>query len=113
MKTIAAVLFAMPALAMAQQAVKPPVANYWVNVETAAGMGIPGMGGMAGGFMAGMMGGQAQGGKRVTLQLGSQRPSADAPKADHYIPSGMSMGPSLPLVTPQRAPMERGEHEQM
>jgi hypothetical protein len=112
MKTIAAVLFAMPALAMAQQAVKPPVANYWMSVETAAGMSIPGMGG-AGGFMAGMMGAQGQSGRRVMLQLGSQRPSADGPRADHYIPTGMSMGPSLPLVTPQRAPAERAEHESM
>ena len=112
MKTIAAVLFAMPALAMAQQAVKPPVASYWVNVDTAAGMSMPGMGGM-GGFMAGMMGGQGQSGRKIQLMLGSQRPSAGEPRADHFIPSGMSMGPSLPLVTPQRAPMERGEHENM
>jgi hypothetical protein len=106
MKTIAAVLFAMPALAMAQQVVKPPVANYWMSVETAAGMSIPGMGG-AGGFMAGMMGAQGQGGQKIVLQLGSQRPSADAPRADHLIPSGLNMGPSLPLVTPQRATAER------
>jgi hypothetical protein len=106
MKTIAAVLFAMPALAMAQQAVKPPVASYWMSVETAAGMSIPGMGG-AGGFMAGMMGAQGQSGQKMVLQLGSQRPSADAPRADHFIPSGLNMGPSLPLVTPQRVPAER------
>src|SRR4029079_8107737 len=106
MKTIAAVLFAMPALAMAQQVVKPPVANYWMSVETAAGMSIPGMGG-AGGFMAGMMGAQGQGGQKIVLQLGSQRPSADAPRADHLIPPGFNMGPSLPLVTPQRATAER------
>jgi len=106
MKKIAVVLFAVPALAMAQQQVKPPVANYWMSVETAAGMSIPGMGG-AGGFMAGMMGAQGQGGQKILLQLGSQRPSADAPRADHLIPTGLNMGPSLPLVTPQRAPVER------
>jgi hypothetical protein len=76
-------------------------------------MAIPGMGG-AGGFMAGMMGVPgAQGGRTMLLQLGSQRPSAEGPRADHHIPSGMSMGPSLPLLTPQRAPAqrERGERD--
>ena len=107
MKRIAAVvLFALPGLVLAQQqVVKPPVANYWVNVETDGGMSMPGMEGM-GGFMAGMMGGQGQSGRKMVLQLGSQRP-ADGPRADHFIPSGMSMGPSLPLLTPQRAPVER------
>ena len=100
---------AIPAVATAQQQVKPPVAAYWVSVDTSAGMAIPGMGG-AGGFLAGMMGAPgAQGGRSLLLQLGSQRPSADAPRADHHIPSGMSMGPSLPLQTPQRAAAERGD----
>lgn len=110
MKRIAAVLLAIPVLAMAQQAVKPPVANYWMSVETAAGMSMPGMGG-AGGFMAGMMGAQGRSGKTIQLQLGSQRPSADAPRADHLIPTGMSMGPSLPLVTPRQAPREVEERD--
>jgi len=109
MKKLFPLLLVLPAAALAQQQVKPPIANYWVNVETAAGMSIPGMGGM-GGMMAGMMGGQGASGRKLQLMLGSQRPSADGPRADHYIPSGMSMGPSLPLVTPQRAPQERGEH---
>jgi hypothetical protein len=107
MKKIVAILLVSPALAFAQQqTVKPPVANYWMSVETAAGMSMPGMGG-AGGFMSGMMGAQGQGGQKVSLQLGSQRPSADAPRADHFIPAGLNMGPSLPLVTPQRAAVER------
>ncbi len=107
MRTItAAILLALPAFAFAQQqVVKPPVANYWVNVDTAAGMTMPGMGG----FMAGMMGGQGQSGRRMVLQLGSQRPSADGPRADHMIPSGMEMGPSLPLATPRREPVQPRE----
>ena len=109
---VAASLVAVSSIALAQQQVKPPVANYWVSVDTAAGMTMPGMGG-AGGFMAGIMGGQSQSGRKMVLQLGSQRPSADTPQADHFIPGGMSMGPSLPLRTPQRAPQsyERGERE--
>ncbi len=105
---VATILLVVPAAAIAQQqVVKPPVANYWLNVETAGGMSMPGMEGM-GGFMAGMMGGQGQSGRKMVLQLGSQRP-VDGPRADHFIPSGMSMGPSLPLLTPQRAPVERPE----
>jgi hypothetical protein len=110
MRIITAVaVLAIPGLALAQQQVKPPVANYWVSVDTAAGMTMPGMGAMGGlgGLMAGMMGGgQGQSGRRMVLQLGSQRP-ADGPRADHVIPSGMEMGPSLPLLTPQRAPAQR------
>jgi len=114
MRITAAVLLAVPALALAQQqVVRPPVAHYWVSVDTAAGMMIPGMGGM-GGVMAGMMGAPgAQSGRRMVLQLGSQRPSADGPRADHLIPSGMEMGPSLPLVTPRQMPRERGEQRDL
>ena len=110
MKAAVAAVLALPAFALAQQqVVKPPVANYWVNVETAAGMSMPGMGGM-GGFMSGMMGGQGQSGRKIVLQLGSQRP-ADAPRADHFIPAGMSMGQSLPLLTPRQAPREPVERD--
>lgn len=105
----AVILSALPVLAIAQQqVVKPPVANYWVSVDTAAGMTLPGMGSM-GGLMAGMMGGQGQSGRKMVLQLGSQRPSADSPRADHLIPAGMTMGPSLPLATPRREAAPRGE----
>jgi hypothetical protein len=101
-------VLAIPAPLLAQQ--KTPVAQYWMSVETAAGMSMPGMGGMAG-MMAGAMGGQQQSGRRLSLQLGSQRP-ADAPRADHDIPSGMSMGASLPLLTPQGvASPERTERQ--
>ena len=101
----------LPAMALAQQ--KPPIAQYWMSVETSAGMQMPGMSGMAG-MMAGMMGGQQQqSGRKMSLQLGSQRP-ADAPAAAHDIPAGMSMGPSLPLLTPRSVPAdthgERRDH---
>lgn len=108
MKTLMmAVLVALPMVAFAQQ--KPPVAQYWMSVETAAGMSMPGMGGMAG-MMAGAMGGQQQSGRKISLQLGSQRP-ADAPSAAHDIPPGMSMGPSLPLVSPRTVATERAERD--
>ena len=97
-KLLAITLLAIPATVLAQQ--KPPVAQYWMSIETSAGMSMPGMGGMAG-MMGGMMGGQQQSGRKMSLQLGSQRP-ADTPSAAHDIPQGMSMGPSLPLLTPRQ-----------
>ena len=97
-KLLAITLLAIPATVLAQQ--KPPVAQYWMSIETSAGMSMPGMGGMAG-MIGGMMGGQQHSGRKMSLQLGSQRP-ADAPSAAHDIPQGMNMGPSLPLLTPRQ-----------
>jgi hypothetical protein len=87
MRTLAVIFAAAPALALAQQqVVKPPIAQYWMSVETAAGMNIPGMGAMPS-VMSGAMGPQAQSGRRVVLQLGSQQgasgqgaPSANCPR---------------------------------
>ena len=108
-------LVALPFAAFAQQ--KPPVAQYWMSVETASGMSMPGMGAAGGmaGMIGGMMGGgQQQSGRKISLHLGSQRP-ADAPNAAHDIPAGMNMGSSLPLLTPrgtsERQPTERERYE--
>ncbi len=108
-------LVALPFAAFAQQ--KPPVAQYWMSVETASGMSMPGMGATGGmaGMIGGMMGGgQQQSGRKISLHLGSQRP-ADAPNAAHDIPAGMNMGSSLPLLTPrgtsERQPTERERYE--
>jgi len=93
-----------------QQVVKPPIAQYWMSVETAAGMA--GMGGL-GSMMSGMMGGPGASGRRMLLQLGSQQ-SSDAPKADHAIPAGLKMGaslPLLPLAKPRPEPREDGMPE--
>ena len=78
LRYLAAASLALPACALAQQQqVKPPVARYWVNVETAGGMAIPGMAGM-GSIMAGMMGeGRRRGrrfpGRRRTVCGGTTR----------------------------------------
>lgn len=110
-RTLFAILAAAPAVALGQtqvtQVVKPPIAHYWVSVETAKGMTIPGMG-AAGAIGAAMMGGEASPGRRMLLQLGSQRAAAGEPRAVHEIPPGMNMGPQLPLLTPRR---ERGAPE--
>jgi hypothetical protein len=54
------------------------------------------------GTTAGMMG---QGDNReMTLRLGSRLPAAGgAPRADHFLPEGMRMGASVPLVSPEPA----------
>ena len=91
-----AVLAACGAPAVAQNPpVKPPIAVYWMSVETAGGMNL----GMPAG-MGGVLPANMQGGKRIKLDLGSQQPSSGTPRADHTIPPGLSMGSSLPLLTP-------------
>jgi len=95
-------VYATGAAAQTQQQVKPPIAVYWMSVETAAGMGVampPGMGAMLPPGMAG--------GKRVRLDLGSAQSAAGEPQAQHAIPAGMGMGASLPLVTPVEQRVER------
>jgi hypothetical protein len=83
----------------------PPVANYWMDVATMSGMGAGMMGGgkpnMAQ-IMQMMNGGGSQVGHTLNLYLGSRNKAA-APEAQHLIPPGMQMGPSLPLIAPPAA----------
>ena len=99
MRSLIALLLLPAAAAAQQQVVKPPIAQYWMSVETAAGMSMPGMGSVLGS----LMGTPGSGGRGMSLQLGSQQSPSGAPKADHLIPPGLNMGESLPLVTPTRA----------
>ena len=97
----AALAAALPlSLAAQTQQIKPPIAVYWMSVETAAGMGMgmpPGMGGLMPSSMAG--------GRTMKLDLGSSQPASGDPRASHAIPPGLAMGQSLPLLTPR---IERG-----
>ena len=104
------VLAALPAPALTQQQkVTPPVATYWMSIDTTSGLPMGGMGG--GGGMSGidigrmMLGGGMEGGanRSMLLELGSQRSASGAPAARHEIPTGLKMGASLPLETPQQA----------
>ncbi len=97
----------LPLLAQTQQ-IRPPIAHYWLNVETAGGMGMEMPPGMSGMMPPGM-----QGGKRVKLDLGSSQPARGEPRAAHAIPPGLAMGSSLPLVTPriERAPAREVDEE--
>jgi hypothetical protein len=102
--TLALLAAAAPAAAQTQ-AVRPPIAHYWVSVETAAGMA--GMGGM-GAMMGRMMGAPGmESGKRMLLQLGSSQAASGEPRAQHDIPPGLAMGPMLPLLSPPAARPER------
>ena len=104
--TLAAAL-ALPVFGQTQQ-IKPPIAVYWMSVETAGGMGMEMPAGMGGLLPPGM-----QGGKRMKLDLGSSQQASGDPRAAHAIPPGLSMGQSLPLLTPriERAPARERDDE--
>ncbi len=103
-------LASLPATALTQQQkVTPPVATYWMSVETTSGLPMGAMGGGSGmpamdiGRM--MLGGGMESGanRSMLLELGSQRSPNGAPAATHDIPAGLKMGVSLPLQTPLQA----------
>ncbi len=105
----AALLAALPLPLLAQtQQVRPPIALYWMSVETAGGMGMELPPGMAGMMPPGM-----QGGKRMKLDLGSSQSPRGEPRAMHVIPPALALGPSLPLVTPkiERTPTREVDEE--
>jgi hypothetical protein len=101
-------------LAQPAQKVTGPVATYWVSAQTQSGIGMP----MGGGrpdreaMMRMMMGGRGGAQHLLTLQLGSERKPQGAPSAEHLPPAGLSVGPSLPLVTPQAEPSQPAEREE-
>jgi hypothetical protein len=91
----------------AAPAAKPvPIATYWMDVATQSGMGAGMMGGGArpssAQIMAMMNGGGGQAIRTLDLRLASKQKPTAAPAADHLIPAGLQMGPSLPLLTPVR-----------
>ena len=84
----------------------PPIATYWMDAATQSGLGA---GMTAGGRpsmaqIMGMMSGQSSVAHSLELRLVSKQKPVGAPQADHLIPPGLAMGPSLPLVTPAAVP---------
>ena len=81
----------------------PPIANYYMDAAT-----VGGFGGMMGGGgrpsmaqMMGMMSGNAPAySHTLDLRLASRTKAPAAPEANHLIPPGLQMGPSLPLIAP-------------
>jgi hypothetical protein len=98
---------ALGAAVFAAPAAPPPIANYWVDAATTSGFGAGMM--SAGGRpnmsqMMNMMSGNAPSyAHTLELRLASKTKAPAAPAANHLIPPGLQMGPSLPLVTPPAA----------
>lgn len=104
--------------APAAVAVVPPVATYWMDVTTQAGLGASMMGGMGGkpniADIMGMMSGRgaASYSHGLDLRLASRIAAPGVPQADHFVPAALQMGPSLPLLAPPPAtPGKPGKYE--
>lgn len=96
----------------------PPIARYEMKAGTISGLGAmggPGGKGGAGAAMSMMFGGGRNAVQHeLQLELGSSlAPTGGAPKADHFIPAGMKLGPSLALKTPVHgsSPSSPGEFQ--
>jgi len=87
----------------------PPIASYWMDVSTQSGLGAgmtPGGRPSMGEVMSMMSGGGSSVGHTIDLRLASKTKPAAAPEADHWIPTGLQMGASLPLLTPVHEPAQ-------
>ncbi|WP_188645562.1 hypothetical protein [Tsuneonella deserti] len=98
-----AVMIAAPAVS---QGASGPIARYTVDASTTSGLGAMGAGGGFGAAMGMLRGGGGQVAHELLLRLGSSRTATGAPKADHFVPQGTGLAPSVPLVTPERARSE-------
>lgn len=102
---------ALGAAGLFAQAAHPPKARYQMDVSTTSGFAAGG-----GNPMRSMFGGGGGGGTvshQLLLRLGSTlAPAGGGPRADHFMPAGMSLGPSVPLETPTRvvAPAQTPEN---
>jgi hypothetical protein len=97
------------AAAISAGAPPPPIATYWMDAATQSGFGAGLGAGMARGArpnigqIMGMMSGRTSMVHTLDLRLASKQ-KAPAPTAEHFIPPGLDMGASLPLVTPTSPP---------
>lgn len=120
-----AVLLLSGAAAAQTQVVKPPVAQYWMDVATISMAGMdemPAMGGL-GGMLGGMTGMPAMGGvsfgatrgmmpgRWLDLAVVTQRKPAGT-EATQAIPAAQNMGPSLTLLPVQAQPKAPGRQGQ-
>ncbi|MGX7953588.1 hypothetical protein ACWPM1_13630 [Tsuneonella sp. HG249] len=95
-----AIALAAPALS---QGGTTTVARYTMDAGTMSGMaGMGAGGGGIGAAMSMMRGGSGQVARELTLRLGSSRAPTGAAKADHFMPAVAALGPSVPLVSPER-----------
>ena len=99
-----AAMTVMGAAPAKQASPPPPIANYWMDVATASGMG-PGMSSAQ--MMSMMQGGGGGVMHTLDLRLASRDKAPAAAQADHLIPPGLQMGASLPLIAPVRVEAPR------
>lgn len=100
----------------AQQVVKPPVAQAWIDVATFAGMGMP-MGGAMGGSPMGMLGGMFGGGAQQNNSFGMTQAASSGRWVDvtlytsrnpalaealQSVPQGTQLAPTLKLMSPDK-----------
>jgi hypothetical protein len=98
-------LAALAAAAAPAQQAGGGTATYWMSAETSSGMAAAmGAGGDASAMGALMRGKSSAYAHNLTLQLGTGRRAPGTPAAEHLPPSTLRAGPSLPLVSPMRAP---------
>ena len=107
--TATLICIALAAAPGATQQTPQPIARYTMDVGTTSGMAAMAQGGRGGGLGAGLSMAFGGGGDRVAheliLRLGSTRtPTGGAAKADHFMPTGAGLGPSVPLATPTSSP---------
>lgn len=94
---------AMPA---ATQQASGPIARYTMDAGTLSGMAA--MAGGGGNPMAMLRGGGGGAVHELQLRLGSSRAATGTPSADHFLPAGTGLGPSVPLITPVSQPSSPG-----
>lgn len=80
--------------------------SYKVTADTYSGfgagmMGTRSTGGMLGAMLGGRMNDPNAAARMLSLELGSNRPPAGTPAAEHLPPEGLGVGASLPLITPR------------
>ncbi|HEY0435299.1 MAG TPA: hypothetical protein VGC92_01570 [Phenylobacterium sp.] len=107
---------AAAASASGEQKVTGPVAVYWMSASTQSGFGLPGAGGgsqrPSAMDLLRMMQGGGGAQHNLLLQLGSsEAPQGGPPHAEHQVPTGLGVGPSVPLVTPEVQKVEVHEDE--
>ncbi len=90
---------AIGAIGWSAQVTTPPKARYQMDVSTTSGFGAGGV--SATKMMFGGRGGGNSVAHTLLLRLGSTlAPTGGAPQADHFLPDGTQLGPSVPLITP-------------
>lgn len=112
---LAALAFCSGAFAQtpSKQVVTGPQAVYWLGADTVSGYGAMGRGMSLGALM---QGGGSTTQRSLSLYLGSRKAAPSSPDANHFVPAGLKVGPSLPLLSPDKAkvtPMEAGPGRDM